>query len=295
MRRREWLLRAIYLLIAVAIAVFLFRQGEEPWILIAKNWQAFCAVAMISSFGLLVQATTFRECLPQGSSRPAMPRLLRIWAIAGAVSLAAPLIAGLALRTTMLRRETISIHASVGATLRQTWLNIESATLLGSVLLLIHPWAGFRHLEWVLFTSWILIWGSRRFMLLGVAPRLIARLPIVMSWSEAVSPRVQFWLWGQIAAMAMNYAVAYGMLGASLTWLEAGQLAILTVLASVIVVIPNGLGVLDGIWLWVGHNHGLDSATATAVVLTLRLGYLCACTMVWATLAVLARVRPTGE
>jgi uncharacterized membrane protein YbhN (UPF0104 family) len=68
--------------------------------------------------------------------------------------------------------------------------------------------------------------------------------------------------------------VAYDVFGAPLTWSDAGLLSVVTVLASVIVVIPNGLGILDALWAWIGLKHGLALDETVGLVLLLRLGYL---------------------
>jgi hypothetical protein len=267
--------RTIYIVIVLAIGLLLARQGKAPWALVAQHWQGLFAVGMISIFGIYIQVQTFRACLPASQPVSGVQSLMRIWASAGAISLIAPIFAGLAIRTVMLQQqESVGITTSTLATLRQVWLGVETALLLGGWLLLLHPFPAFLDVGWFLLGGWLLVWGLRHNMqkLKWFYHHIIFLKKV--DWSHPNSGLASLWTWLQLLSIALNYMVAYDVFGAPLTWSDAGLLSVVTVLASVIVVIPNGLGILDALWAWIGLKHGLALDETVGLVLLLRLGYL---------------------
>ncbi len=70
---------------------------------------------------------------------------------------------------------------------------------------------------------------------------------------------------------------------------EAVLLSALTILISIAIVIPNGLGVLDGLWVWLATSQGLSMDASVALALTLRMGYLIGAAVIWITLALSSR------
>jgi len=271
-----WLRRIIYIIVLVGLVLFLIRQGAEPWWIMLANWPAFLAVIMVTSLGIFIQANAFKSCLPEENQNFSLHRLVYIWAISGISSLLAPLIAGLAMRTLLLQREGIRLKASILTTMRQTWFSCEYACFLGAIVLVLYPWPAMPWLGYVFgfagFGSWLL----RKSLLKYQISLIIHYFPSLLKAAYSPSWTAFFWLWGQLIAMAVNYWAAYLLMGAQLMWHECFLLAAITVLASIIVFIPNGLGILDALWLWVAHQKGMTLGESVALVLTMRFGYLTA-------------------
>ena len=283
-RARNLLSRIVYLVVIGFIAVFLWKQGVEPWQTTLAIWPVMIWVMIVAPFTLTVQAVAFHYCLPANAPIPSLTRLIRIWAIASITSFVAPLIAGLAVRTTLLMKEGIDIRTSSIGTLRQTWLNIDYAWFTVALLLVFYPWSQVPMLGYGLMTAWLVLklmriyakknrLSSHRY-LSNLFPHSLNKLP----W------KAQPWLWGQIMIMAFNYWMAFRLGGAPLSWHSSLLLAGLTILASVAVIIPNGLGVLDALWVWIATQQGLSLAESVALALTMRMGMLLGITVVWGVL-----------
>jgi len=283
----NWLRRAVYLIILIGLVVFLLRQGIEPWRILIANPQAFIGVMAVTTLGILVQANAFRLCLPQGSKPPPLSRLVEIWAVSGITSLLAPVVASLAMRTVLLQREGIGLKANVLATVRQTWFNCECALLAGAIVLIAYPWPVVPYLGYGLGLGWLGLWSSRKCLLAYSGSYVKLHFPSALRIAYSPSWPTLLWLSGQVVTMAVNYWLVFMLMSAPLAWHESILLATLTILASLIVFIPNGLGVLDALWVWVGRQHGLDTGDAVAVALTLRLAGPASAFFLWSAIALL--------
>lgn len=278
----SWIRRILYFIILCGLFFFILKQGSEPWFLMLKNWQSLLGIIIICILGIVVQANAFLICLPMNTQRPSYKHLIAIWAMSGVMSLLVPLIASLAVRSLFLQREGVSLKASTLATLRQTWFNCEYALIIAGMILIFYPQSQVPWLGHGLTLTWFGAWTSRRWILAyqwGWVRRYFPSLPLLSRppiWPNSA------WLWGQIVLMAANYWVAFTpMGGALLEWYECLLLASVTILASIIIFIPNGLGILDGMWMWVANHHGLTLAESVSLVLAMRLGYLVAATLLW--------------
>lgn len=277
----NWLHRVVYLIILIGLIVFLLRQGVEPWRILIANSQAFIGVMAVTTVGILVQAKAFRLCLPQGSKPPPLSRLVEIWAVSGITSLLAPVVASLAMRTVLLQREGIGLKANVLATVRQTWFNCECALFAGAIVLIAYPWPVVPYLGYGLGLGWLGFWLARKCLLAYSGSYIKLHFPSALRIAYSPSWPTLLWLSGQVVTMAANYWLVFFLLSAPLAWHESCLLATLTVLASLIVFIPNGLGVLDALWVWVGNRQGLALGESVALALILRFGYLAAAVLLW--------------
>ena len=88
-----------------------------------------------------------------------------------------------------------------------------------------------------------------------------------------------------------TYYAGYVGLGAAIGFEHAILLATVTIMTSVVVFIPMGLGVLDALWVYAATRAGLSLADSVALAILLRTSYLSAAVFVAALLSVLPRVR----
>jgi len=279
--------RVAYLIIFVFIVVFLWLQGAEPWQAAMARWQVMLGVMAVAPLALMVQAAAYRHCIPPNVPAPSLTRMIRIWAIASITSYIAPLVAGLAVRTTLLKQEGIDIRTSSIATLRQTWINIDYAWITASLLLVLYPWPQYPLVGYGLAGAWLILKLLRKH---GPRSRLlkhpnVARL--LERWPKQ-SLRAQPLLWGQIFIMGFNYWLAFNLGGASLSWHMSLLLASATILASLVIFIPQGIGVLDALWVWIASQQGLSLPEGVALALTMRFGFLFGAGLVWSLLSLRA-------
>lgn len=278
---RDAVRRAAYLLVLALIGGFLWRLGAEPWKIAAGSWKVMLAVIMVAPFSLAVQVRTFVICAPGGAVLPSFRRMLRIWAAASVTSLVAPIFAGLAVRAGMLKREGMTLEAIGIATLRQTWHNTRIAWLTAAGLILLGASPFDRQWGIVLVAGWLgllLLRGlPRRFAAEAWFGRYLGGAQL-----RPLAPSEHAWMLGQLTVMAVNYFLAYTMAGASPSPGDSLLLAALTVLGSLLVVIPNGLGILDALWVWMATRMDLSLAEGVALALTMRLSFLCGAALVFA-------------
>jgi len=266
--------RAAYIATLVCIIIFLIIQGLEPWKAALAYWPVMLGTMLLSPLTLMVQAIAFRYCVPTDMIVPTLPRLVRIWSIASITSIIAPFAAGLAVRVTLLKQEGMDIRTSSIATVRQTWINVEYAWITASILLMFYPWPKLPTLGYLSLAAWLM------FKLLSVyVPTSKIRMPEYMMTFFDRLPSVQklpwegkLWLWGQIVIMTINYWLAFWLGGAPLSWHSCLLLTSGTILASLLIFIPQGLGVLDSLWVWIASQQGLSLAEGVALAITMRSG-----------------------
>lgn len=291
----SWVPRIVYGLILVGLVAGLVRLGPEPWIMLAEHGQTLALVGLVAAGGMLVQALSFQSVLAQPHTVALRP-LVHLWCVSGLVSLVAPLLAGVATRTALLRTRGVPVRASLLATARQSWLGMEAAALLGGLAALGLPQPLGPRLT--LASSLLLVWGLMRGARATAARRAfsdrhrIGRLLRAMAARPA--PGAVIWYPAQVLLMALSYALVYTEFGAALTVAGAVALAAATILGSVLVMIPNGLGLFDAVWVAVGLNSGLDIHAAVAVALSFRLTFLIGAASLLALLSAAAALR-AGE
>ena len=280
---RNRLRRIAYLCVLAFIAAFLWRQGIQPWQAALAIWPVMIGVMIVAPLALTVQAVAFHYCLPPNSPTPTLPCLVRIWATASITSFVAPLIAGLAVRATLLKQEGMDIRTSSIATLRQTLINVDYAWITAALLLVFYPWPYLPGFGYGLAAAWLALKLMRvyvpgsRFRTHRYLVKFYEKWP-QLPW------KAQPWLWGQIAIMGFNYWLAFQLGGAPLSWHFSLLLACVTILASLVVFIPNGLGVLDVLWVWIASQQGLSLPEGIALALTMRLGMFLGAAVVWGVL-----------
>jgi len=272
--------KVLYLVVFSGLVVYLYTLGSGPWIHFVENWLVFFVTVVIHAAAIFIQAVSFRE-VQTGANTLILNKLVRIWAFSGAVSVVAPVLAGLATRTALLVREGMPLSVCVAASVRQIWMGLEYACLIGGVAAIFVEITGMK-----LFAVSLLVSGvvMRLLRLYGLRSKGFFRLS-EWDWLESLRVPVDLkshpWFVAQLLAMSMIYYVAFNGVSASIGFQDAILLSAVTVLASLIVIIPNGLGVMDGLWVMVARQSGLDLDESVALVLMLRLSYLAASGLVW--------------
>jgi hypothetical protein len=275
--------RIAYLLVLGFIAAFLWRQGLAPWQAALAIWPVMVGVIFVAPFVLTVQAVAFQYCLPANAPIPSLDRLIRIWATASITSFVAPFIAGLAVRATLLVREGVDIRTSSIATLRQTWINVDYAWCSAAVLLVFNPWPYFPRLGYGVAATWL---AFKLIRIYAAKSRIRSnKLLSTLFYRASKLPwKAQPWLWGQIAIMGFNYWMAFQLGGAPLSWQLSLLLAAVTILASLMVFIPHGLGMLDVLWVWIANQQGISLNEGVGLAMAMRMGLFLGAAAVWGVL-----------
>lgn len=281
---RVRLKRIAYLLAIALIAAFLWRLGSAPWLLVAANAHIMLAISALSAIGLVVQAMAFR-LVASPESRPSMAPTVAIWSSSAALSVVAPLLAGIAARTALLVRQGMSLDDCAVASLRQVWLGLEYALLLGALALPFTGWGLNQTVALPCILGWLGMAGLRLYATKGHASQPSGRLARAFhALRTPVASAAHPWFVLQIAAMSAVYLTGFNGLGAELGVAQAIALSALTVILSLVAFVPNGLGITDIVWVFIARDAGLNLEEAVAVAIVLRLSHLCALMVVAAVL-----------
>ena len=267
---------AVYLLIVLLLAAFLFHLGREPWVLAAGHWPVLVAVMISIGAGLIVQAKSFQAVAPTATCDLPVPTLVHIWAVSAVLSVVAPLFAGLATRTALLMRSGMPLSACLTTSTRQIWMGLEFALLLAAGSL---PFVGLPNSH--LFAAgaaagWILMLTVRLTTAKGAPSHRFssARMRrLLYTIGHRIPPHAYPWFFLQVALMGATYYIGFNGLGAQLSWAEAITLAALTVVLSLIVLVPNGLGFSDAVWVYVAMQAGLSLEGSVALAILLRMAH----------------------
>lgn len=273
---RRWL----YATILVLLTFYLWSLGSGPWLNMIILWPVMISVMMVAPFSLAIQVATFSLCMPSDVRMPPWPTLMRIWAVASMTSLVAPLFAGLAVRATLLQHQGVPIKATGLATARQMWLNVEYAVVITGVLLLLGIPGLPRESGGLILLGWLALRaGARAWLGDGNRREIVLLRPFLHT--EPLRLRDRVLLAGQIFIMAINYYLAYNLAGADLALTAALLMATVTILSTLIIIIPNGVGILDAFWVFMAMHHHLDLDEAVALAITMRLSFLVGAGVVW--------------
>lgn len=276
--------RGLYIVVLAAIVIFLFRLGPTPWGHVWQHWQTFLAVMAVSAIGIVVQACSFGAVASQGAQVPKPLLLVRIWSFSGALSVIVPIFAGLGTRTALLVRSGMTLSASLFASARQAWMGLEYALMLGAAAAAFTDFSGKIWLVLGLFCAWFVLVLVRHYshrahhgavILNNRAQRIFNAL------SAPILIRAHLWSAVQVLLMGLSYYTAFHGFGIDIGWAGSLLLAAITVLASLVVLVPNGMGVLDALWVAVGMSASLHLTQSVAFALTLRLSYFAAAILVW--------------
>jgi hypothetical protein len=279
--------RIIYAAILIGLIGFLWRQGAAPWSQLAYHWQALMTATALTLLSYLGQSITFRECLPKNAPRPSVIFALRVWAIGSITSLLAPLAAGLAVRTVLFHKAGFELRSIGVASLRQTWLNLEYSALILGFIFTVFPWGDIPLLGGALLLSGFAAKLARRIMGSKIWPAFPPYISWLFDWTDPPSLRSLPWFCGQILLIGTTYFSAFNLTDAPLSFQEALLLAGAAILITLVNLVPNGLGILDGLWVWLAQLQGLELSGATGLALLLRVANLTAALILWAIVSLL--------
>lgn len=284
-RLRKHSFAAIYVVLLVLIAAFLYRQGMEPWRLTAKNWQLVALIILTTGAGLVVQAQSFRTIEPADDRSVGLWRLINIWSLAAISSVVAPLFAGIATRTVLLVRVGMSVAACVAASARQFWLGVEFSLLFGALSLPFTSLPYANSLGFGLAAGWISLLFVRLFsgaMAIKQVPAPTGAKKLLIAMRKHVPLVSYFWFSLQPLLMSATFYVAFNGMGAELSIMESIALASITVLLSVLVLVPNGLGFNDAIWVFVATRAGLTLPESVAIAILIRVSHFLSSALIYA-------------
>ncbi len=274
---RRKLKKILYLVVLFGVLLFLYSLGADPWMHFFENWPVFLVTATIHGVAIFVQAVSFRVVQVEPSNELILKELVRIWSFSGVVSVVAPVFAGLATRTTLLVQHGMSLSGCVSTSIRQIWMGLEYAFLFGGL-------AGFFvKIPGVEFFAICMILSGVLMVLMRVYGTQIK--VVRWQWLESIKTPVlgmaHPWFIAQMLAMCLIYYVAFNGVGALIGLQDAMLLASITVLASLIVMIPNGFGVMDALWVMVARQSGLGLDESVGLAIMLRLSHLAAAVFIW--------------
>lgn len=285
--------RVIYLIVIALLAGFLWQLGLAPWRHAAAQWHIMLLLAGLSAFGLAVQAMAFRMAVPE-TPPPRFSTTLAIWSVSAAVSVVAPLVAGLAARTTLLMHHGMRLSTCAVASLRQLWLGLEYALLLSALALPFSGWS----VEFVAAAAcgggWVAMRVVRCLARGQSNSQVHGRLGHAIEALRAPVPKAAHpWFALQLLTMSAVYLVGFNGLGAAITVPQAVALSGLTVALSLIAFVPNGLGITDTLWVLFAQSAGLQLEEAVAIAIAIRLGHLLAASLLAALLHSRIYARPS--
>lgn len=271
-----------YIGVLLGVVAFIWSQGMAPWRLLVSSPLSLVGVALVSIIALWIQAGTFTLCLPDDVEPPEFRRLLAIWAFGGITSLIVPMLAGVAVRATMLKQAGMDLGEVMVASMRQMMLGVEYAALVVGVWFLFAELPVYPDMGFYLIGAWLVIFVART-----LAGRLFVEAR--WSWIRGIFAKhgVRIWIYFcvQPFLFALNYWIAYYGVGYPISMSEAMALAGVTALASLVVVFPNGLGILDALWVWVAVRNGMALDEGAGLILILRFGYLFGALTAWLVLS----------
>ncbi|MCW9059107.1 MAG: flippase-like domain-containing protein [Gammaproteobacteria bacterium] len=269
--------RVAYLLVLLLIVVFLATLGSTPWHHVISNWPTLFAVMISTGAGIVIQAQSFRSVCISGA--PTLLTTTSIWSVSALVSIATPLLAGIATRTALLTKAGVPLGPCLLSSIRQMWVGLEYALLLGAVSFPFTSWP---------FSLWAAIgagaaWTALITTRLASARQLIKNLgrfkpnrirKALDSLRTHIPGEAHLWFVLQILMMSTTYFLGFNGMGAELSLIQAIALSALTVILSLIVFVPNGLGITDALWVLVATHGGFTLDQAVAVAIVIRLSHL---------------------
>lgn len=275
---RPWRNAAYLLLLAIALALVVMY-----WRVLAAIWReqalTFVGAMVVMVCATFVQAHNFLEFLDT-PVRLRIRRFAPVWAWSALANYVAPLQAGgIAIRVGWLTRHDVGIAESLLATWRQlivsVWISL--AGLAVGLLLTGDPRGRWPAL--VLFLLWLAVLFLRGFWLKWLDSMthpgwLANRKQLLHKAAIGITPR-------GIAGVAAQYVLGgivvywvYTRFGAPIGPGQALVLACIVYVSTIVAVLPANLGVLEVIYMFVGHGFGMSVVQVGALALLLRVAHI---------------------
>jgi hypothetical protein len=276
--------KLLYAALLLLIAAFLYRLGAEPWKIALMNWPVLLGVMFTTGVGLVVQAQSFRAVAPTKTTLPGLRLVTQIWSVAAISSVVAPLFAGIATRTVLLVRAGMPIGDCLTTSGRQFWLGIETSLLLGAISVPMTPFPAARGVGIALATIWAVLLVARWLSARGVSPNFTGDTSVralLQALRGKVDKAAYPWFALQALTMSATYFLAFNGMGANLSIVESVALASITVMLSILIFVPNGLGINDTVWIYFATHAGLSLEASVAIALTMRIAHFIASILVY--------------
>jgi hypothetical protein len=275
---RAWRNATYVLLIAVVGALIV-----THWHQLATIWRdqalTFVGAMVVMTCGTFVQAHNFLEFL----DAPITVRVRRftpVWAWGALANYVAPLQAGgIAVRVAWLARHEISVSSSLLATWRQLivslWVSLGGLAtgllLTGDprgrwpALALVLAWLGAVPLRKVL---------SNALSRLSRPQWLVRRKDLLRRAAASITLRGIAGVVVQYVLGAMVVYWVYSRFGAPIGIGQAVILACVVYVSTIVAVLPANLGVLEIIYMLVGHGFGMSVEQVGALAVLLRVAHI---------------------
>lgn len=278
---RRNLRRLGYLLVVVAAALLLWFSRANLLAIYSEHLSTFLVVCVLMSLGITVQTLNFLHLLAWREPLAIRPAI-HAWALATALNYLGPFQPGLALRLAYFKSRGVPLTYTAATTLRQLQLSMWTALLVSAIALALlggeAGWLG-AGLLLAIFVAWPRLLDEAR-------PRLLRlRWP---AWLQRHLPSLAIVL-TPLPLAATRYFFLQHLLGAALILFTYRQfeavvsvagamlIAVGVYLSSLVAILPNNLGILDGLYVATAKSGGLDSTTAIALAILFRTAHICVC------------------
>lgn len=275
---RTWRTVTYLLLIAVAVALIAIYWRE-----LAAIWRdqalTFVGAMVVMTLGTFVQAHNFLEFL----DAPNVVRVRRfapVWAWGALANYVAPLQAGgIAVRVAWLARHKINVSSSLLATWRQLIVSlwVSLAGLATGLLLTGDPRGRWPAL--VLLVVWLGAAVLRKLLLAALSglrrPQwVVRRKGLLQSAASGITLRGVAGVVVQYVLGTVVVYLVYSRFGAPIDIGQAVVLACIVYVATIVAVLPANLGVLEVIYMLVGHGFGMSVEQVGALAVLLRVAHI---------------------
>jgi len=282
----------VVLLGATAALLWVSRDSLLP-IWRAHHW-AFLVSAALMIGGIVVQVLNFLHLLewPERLGRRAA---VHAWALATLLNYLGPFQPGLALRLAYFKSHGVPLARTAATTLRLLHLSMWTALLVAGVAMCMKGgrpgWIGggalmAAFLAWPKLLAWLLpriaAWPLPAWLQKHRGALDIAMTPLPFRHTR------YFFVQHLLGAVLVLFA--YREFGADVSLADAMLIAVGVYVSSMVAILPNNIGVLEGLYIATAQAGGLDPATSIALALFIRGAHICACLV-----AAVATWRPEGS
>lgn len=275
---RTWRNAAYLLLLAIALVLVVMY-----WRVLAAIWReqalTFVGAMAVMVCGTFVQAHNFLEFLDT-PVRLRIRRFAPVWAWSALANYVAPLQAGgIAIRVGWLTRHDVGVSESLLATWRQLIVSVWISLIGLAVGLLLTGDPRGRWPALVLFLLWLAVLFLRGLWLKWLdgmtRPGWLANhKQLLHKAAIGITPRG---IAGVVAQYVLGGIVVYWVytrFGAPIGPGQALVLACIVYVSTIVAVLPANLGVLEVIYMFVGHGFGMSVVQVGALALLLRVAHV---------------------
>jgi hypothetical protein len=278
---------SIYLIVVIAIAIFLYQLGDKPWLLILDHISTLVVIMVATGTGILVQAAAFRASYPKNVAPVSVVDAFQIWSASAIISVVTPLFAGIATRTALLVRAGTPLSICIIASTRQVWMGLEYAALMGGVAMVFLDFFLATRLSIVGVLIWIALLVIRLLAAAKTNVNIVSSKKYISSLRSVYPLSAHGWFILQLLLMSVVYYSGFNGVGAKLDLFQAVALSSVTVFISLIVFVPNGLGMTDALWVMVGMQTGLTLEASVSLAILIRLGHLLGSVIIYLVLRII--------